>query len=80
MNNIKLWAKNEMQFESLVHTTRIFSNYDIMEFGIDKYAMLIRKQGRFKGSQGIKMPKKHTMKAVGKKTVLSISKYYRQMK
>ena len=46
MDNIKLFAKTEKELETLIRTVRIY-NQDIgMEFGIEKYAMLVMKSGK----------------------------------
>lgn len=41
--NIMLYAKNEKQLESFVHTVRILSNGVATEFGIQMCAILVRK-------------------------------------
>ena len=43
MNEIKLFAKNEKELETLIHTFRIYSQDIGMEFGIEKCAMLVMK-------------------------------------
>ncbi len=44
MDDIKLFAKNEKELETFIHTVRIY-NQDIgMEFGIEKCAMLVIKK------------------------------------
>ena len=43
IDDIKLFAKNEKALETLIHTVRIYSQDIGMEFGIEKYAMLITK-------------------------------------
>ena len=46
MDDIKLFAKNEKDQETLIQTIRIY-NQDIgMEFGIEKSAILIMKSGK----------------------------------
>ena len=42
-DDIKLFAKNEKELETLIHTVRIYSQDIGMEFGIEKCAMLIMK-------------------------------------
>ena len=41
MDDIKLFAKNEKEFETLIQTERIYSQDIGMEFGVGKCAMLI---------------------------------------
>ena len=43
MDNIKLFAKNENELETLIQTVRIYSQDIGMEFGIEKCVMLVRK-------------------------------------
>ena len=46
MNGIKLFAKNEKEVKTLIHTVRIYSQNIGMEFSIEKCAMLVRKNGK----------------------------------
>ena len=46
MDDIKLFAKNEKELESLIHTVRIYSQDIGMEFGIEKCAMLVMKSSK----------------------------------
>ena len=41
MDDLKLYAKNEKQLDSLVQTVRTFSEDIGMQFGIDKCALII---------------------------------------
>ena len=43
MDDIKLFAKNEKEVETLIHTIRIYSQDIGMEFGIEKCALLVMK-------------------------------------
>ena len=43
MDDIKLFAKNEKEQETLIHAVRIYSQDIGMEFGIEKCAMLNEK-------------------------------------
>ena len=43
MDDIKLFAKNENELETLIHAVRIYSQDIGMEFGIEKCAMLVWK-------------------------------------
>ena len=40
MDDIKLFAKNEKELETLIHTVRIYSQYIGMEFGIENVPCL----------------------------------------
>ena len=46
MDDIKLFAKNEKELETLIHAVRIYSQYIGMEFGIEKCAILLMKSGK----------------------------------
>ena len=46
MDNIKLFAKNEKEQETLIHSVKIYSQVIGMEFGIEKCAMLVMKSGK----------------------------------
>ena len=46
MNDIKPFAKNEKELEALIQTVRIYSQNIGMEFGIEKCAMLVMKNGK----------------------------------
>ena len=46
MDDIKLFAKNEEELETLIHAVRIYSQDIGMEFGIERCAMLVMKSGK----------------------------------
>ena len=56
MDDLKLFAKNVDQIDSLVNTVRIFSEDMKMEFGLSKCGMLIMKRGKVVESDGLCMP------------------------
>ena len=58
MDDIKLFAKNEKELESLIHTVRIYSRYIGMEFAIETCAMLVMKSGKRQLTDGIELPNK----------------------
>ena len=45
MDDIKLFAKNEKELETLIHTIRIYSQDIGMGFGIEKCPLLVMKSG-----------------------------------
>ena len=56
MDDIKLFAKNEKELETLIHTINTH-NQDIgMEFGIEKCALLVMKSGKRHLTDGIELP------------------------
>ena len=56
VDDIKLFAKNEKELETLIHTVRIHSQDIGMEFGIEKCAMLVMKSGKRHKTDGIELP------------------------
>ena len=56
MEDIKLFAKNEKELETLIHTVRIYSQDIGMEFGIEKCAMLVMKSGKRHLTDGMELP------------------------
>ena len=56
MDNIKLFARNVDQIDSLVNTVRIFSEDIKMEFGLSKCGVLIIKRGKVVERDGLCMP------------------------
>ena len=55
MDNLKLFAKNDDQIDSLVNTVRFFSDDIKMEFGLPKCGVLIMKRGKVIKSERISM-------------------------
>ena len=64
MDDIKIFAKNEKELETLVQTIRIYSQDIGMEFGIEKCAMLVIKRGERKLMNGIQLPNQDTIKSL----------------
>ena len=56
MDDLKLFAKNVDQLDSLVNTVRIFSENIKIEFGLAKCGVLIMKRGKAVASDGLCMP------------------------
>ena len=56
MDGIKLFAKNEKEMETLIHAIRIYTQGIGMEFGIEKCAMLVMKNGKRHLTDGIELP------------------------
>ena len=46
MNDIKLFAKNVKELETLIHAVKIYGQDIGMEFGIENCAMLVMKSGK----------------------------------
>ena len=75
MDNIKLFAKNEKELETLIHTVRIYSPDVGMEFGIEKCAILIMKSGKWHLKDGMEPPNQDKIRTLGKKENLQILGY-----
>ena len=56
MDDLKLFANNVDQIDSLVNTVRIFSEDIKMEFGLSKCGVLIMKRGKVVESDGLCLP------------------------
>ncbi|WP_175564860.1 hypothetical protein, partial [Escherichia coli] len=56
MDDIKLYARTERDIDSLIHTTRIYSNDIGMSFGLDKCGQMITKRGRVVRTEGVELP------------------------
>ena len=67
MVDIKLFAKNKKELETLIHAVRIY-NQDIgMEFGIGKCAMLVMKSGKRHMTDGIELPNQDRIRTLEEK-------------
>ena len=56
MDDIKVFAKNEKELETLIHTIRIYTQHIGMEFGIEKCALLVIKSGKRHLTDEIELP------------------------
>ena len=56
MDDIKLFAKNEKELETLIHTFRIYSQDLGIELGIEKCALVVMKSGKRHLTDGIELP------------------------
>ena len=56
VDDIKLFAKNEKELETLIHAVRIYCQDIGMEFGIEKCAMLVMKSGNRHLTDGLELP------------------------
>ena len=64
MDDLKLFAKNEDQIDSLVNTVRIFSEDIKVEFRLPKCGALIMETGKAVKSEGINIPDGKMMKNI----------------
>ena len=61
---MKLNSRSEKELDSLVQTVRVFSEDIGMEFGIEKYAMLVTEKGKIVKSVGIELPNGKVIKSL----------------
>jgi len=62
MDNLKLYARNNNQLETLLHTVKQYSNDIRMDFGLDKCAKATFIKGKLISSNNIKLDKDVTIK------------------
>ena len=67
MDNIKLFAKNEKEQETLIHACRIRCHDIGMEFGLEKCAMLVMKSGKRHLTDGMELPNQDKIRTLGEK-------------
>ena len=67
MDDIKLFAKNEWELETLIQTVRIYSQDIGMEFGMEKGAKLVMKSGKRHMTEGIELPNRDKIRTLGDK-------------
>ena len=65
MDDIKLFAKNEKELETLIHAVRIYSQDIGMEFVIEKCAMLVMKSGKRHITDGMELPNHDKIRTLG---------------
>ena len=52
MDDVKMYAKNRNELDSMMNTLRIFSGDIGMQFGLDKCAILLMKRGEIETGSG----------------------------
>ena len=67
MDDIKLFAKNEKELETLIHAVRIYSQDIGMEFGLEKCATLVMKSGKRHLMDVIELPNQDKIRTLGEK-------------
>ena len=65
MDDIKLFAKNEKEQETLIHAVRIYSQNIGMEFGIEKCAMPVRNSGNRHMTDGMEQSNQDKIRTLG---------------
>ena len=74
MNDVKLFAKNEKELETQIHAVRIYIQDIRMKFGIEKYAILVMKSGKWRITEGMELPNQDKIRTLGEKETY---KYWR---
>ena len=67
MDDIKLFAKHGKELGTPIHAVRIYSQDIGMEFGIEKCAMLVMKNGKRHMTGGMEPPNQDKIRTVGEK-------------
>ena len=65
MDDIELFAKNEIELKSLIHAVSRYSQDIGTEFGIEKCAMLVMKSGKRHTTDGIELPNQDNIRTPG---------------
>ena len=73
MDNIKLFAKNEKELETLIHAVRIYSQDIGMEFSIGKCAILVMKSGKQYINDGMELPNQDKISTLGENEIVRYS-------
>ena len=64
MDNLKLYSQSEKGLDSLVQTVHVFNEDIGVQFGIEKFAMLVMKKGKIVKSVGIELPDGKVIKSL----------------
>ena len=67
MDDIKLFATNEKELETLIFAVRIYNQDIRMESGIEKCAMLVMKSGKRHLTDGMEVPNQDNIRMLGEK-------------
>ena len=67
MDDIKIFAKNEKELETLIHAVRVYSQDIGIKFGIEKCAMLVMKSGKRHMTDGMELPNNNKIRTLGEK-------------
>ena len=67
LDDIKLFAKNEKELETLLQIVRIYSQDIRMEFGIEKCAMLVMKSSKQHMTKRVELPNQVVIRTFGEK-------------
>ena len=67
MDDIKLFAQNEKELEPRIQTVRIYSQDMGMEFGIEKCAILVMKNGKRHMTEGVELTNRVVIRTLAEK-------------
>ena len=67
MDDIKLFAKNKKELETLIQAVKIYSQDRGMEFGKEKCTMLIMKSRKQHIMERIELPNQEKIRTLGEK-------------
>ena len=56
LDDIKLYARNERDIDSLIHITRLYSNDSGRSFRLDKCGRMVSKRGKTVTNKGVELP------------------------
>ena len=65
LNDIKHFAKNQKELETLIKNLRIYSQDIGMEFGIEKCTFLVTKSAKRHKTEGVELPNQEVIRTVG---------------
>ena len=64
-DDIKLFAKNEKELETLIYAVRVYNQDIWIEFGIEKCAMLVMKSGKRHMTERMELPNQDKIRTLG---------------
>ena len=67
MDDIKLFAKNEEELETLLHAVRIYRQKIGIEFGIKKCVIVVMKSSKRHLTEGKEFPNQNKIRTLGEK-------------
>ena len=67
MDDVKLFAKNKKELETLINAVRIYNQDLGMEFGMEKCAMLGMKSGKRHLTDAMELPNQDKIRTLGEK-------------
>ena len=69
MDDIKLFAKNEKELETLIQIVRIYSQDIGMEFGLEKGAIPVMKSSKRHMTEGVELANQEKIRTLGEKEI-----------